>query len=86
MLFQRPQFNFLHPHASSQPSAIPVPGIQCPLLSSEGIRHMHGTQIDMQGKTPMHIKISEIIRDVGAQKTIPGSGGLRSSLRFKLSL
>ena len=46
------RFNPQHPHGSSQPSVILVPGDPMHLLASLGARHAHGTQTYMQAKHP----------------------------------
>lgn len=47
-----PRFSSHHPSSGSQPCAAPGLGIQCPLLTSKGSRHIQGTQTHKQVKHP----------------------------------
>lgn len=48
--FREVEFDFQHPHESSQLSVTPGPGNPMLFLTSEGTRHAYGTQTYMQGK------------------------------------
>lgn len=51
VLLERPEFNSLHPHGSSQWSIVPVPRASTTFLASKGTWHTSGTQTYTQMST-----------------------------------